>query len=55
MNPFNHKDMDDWMLFQKVILDVMLNKIKSRTKIIYDSVVVWPYDYVITYYNKYIR
>lgn len=40
ISPFDDKDVDDWMLFQKVILKVIFDKIKSHVKITYNLVVV---------------
>lgn len=38
--PFDNKDVDNWILFQKVVLKVMFDKIKLCAKIIYNPVVI---------------
>lgn len=35
-SPFSDKDVDNWILFQKVILEVIFNKIKLCAKITYN-------------------
>lgn len=50
---FNEKDMDGWILFQKVILKVMLDKVRLCAKITYNPVVIGFYDHVIILTQKY--
>lgn len=48
----NDEDMDNQMLFKKVIVEMMFDKVRLHAKIICDLVVVQFRDHIITYINN---
>lgn len=48
IRPFDNEDVDNWILFWKVILKVIFNNIRLRVEITCDFVIIWSHDHVIT-------
>lgn len=47
MSSFNDKDVNNQILFPKVVLKIIFIKIRSDIEIIYNFVVIWFYNLVI--------
>lgn len=47
ISPFNNKNVNNYILFRKIVLKVMFDKIKLYIKIIYNLVIIQSCNYII--------